>query len=249
MTLAPTWMVERVVLPHAQATALWPLRARAFDAVSPRPVLGDHHAFTLARRLDLSLSGVSPGRAGAIAMRSRVIDDWVRAFLARRRVATVVEIGVGLDTRFERIDAGTQQWIDLDLPPIVELRRSFLAASPRRAHVPASAADERWLDRVERSPPPYCFVFEAVLAYLPPAEVPRIFARLAERFRGATLIVDAPRTWSDAAGVRAIERWGTGISMEEEARAHRAARFRVGDAAHSQTYSPACPAPFRHGPS
>ena len=41
MTLAPTWMVERVVLPHAQATALWPLRARAFDAVSPRPVLGD----------------------------------------------------------------------------------------------------------------------------------------------------------------------------------------------------------------
>lgn len=229
MTAAPTsWLVDRVALPYAQATALLPLRARALDAASPRPVLHDIHARTLARRLELGLGGISPPRVGTIVRRSRVIDAWVREFLCRDGAATVVEVGVGLNTRFERLDNGTLRWLDLDLPPIIELRRAHLPVSARREHVAASADEEGWLDRVALSPRPYCIVLEAVLAYLAPAAWPRLVDRVVERLGGATLIVDAPRTWSEEGGVRALERWGAEMTLEDEAPGHCLARFRLG---------------------
>lgn len=39
-----------------------------------------------------------------------------------------MEIGTGLNTRFERVDNRAVHWIDLDLPDAIELRRW----SPRR---------------------------------------------------------------------------------------------------------------------
>ena len=37
----------------------------------------------------------------------------------------MVELGTGLNTRFERTDNGTAHWIDLDLPDTIALRRQF----------------------------------------------------------------------------------------------------------------------------
>jgi O-methyltransferase involved in polyketide biosynthesis len=85
----------------------------------------------------------------------------------------VVEIGTGLNTRFERVDSGQVHWIDLDLPDTIELRGKFFADTARRRMVAGSVLDERWLDNVAQFPGPYFFVAEGVLVYLPEDQVSR----------------------------------------------------------------------------
>jgi O-methyltransferase involved in polyketide biosynthesis len=102
----------------------------------------------------------------------------------------VVEIGTGLNTRFERVDNGQVHWIDLDLPDTMELRREFFADTDRRRMIAASILDEDWLPAVAQSPGPYFFVAEGVLVYLPEQEVTRALARIAETFPGALFAMD-----------------------------------------------------------
>ncbi len=64
----------------------------------------------------------------------------------------MVEIGTGLNTRFERTDNGQVRWIDLDLPDTIELRRKFFADSDRRNMLAASALEEGWLPVVQDYP-------------------------------------------------------------------------------------------------
>ena len=90
-----------------------------------------------------------------IVMRTAILDAWVRAFLAGHPAGTVVEIGTGLNTRFERVDNGQAHWIDLDLPDVIELRRRFFADTGRHRMVAASVLDEAWLQDVDaRQPSP-----------------------------------------------------------------------------------------------
>ena len=41
-------------------------------------------------------------------LRGVIFDNWVRQFLEQNLQATVIEIGAGLNTRFERVDNGRQ---------------------------------------------------------------------------------------------------------------------------------------------
>ena len=123
-------------------------------------------------------------------LRTAIIDCWVRGFLAAHPGGTVVELGTGLNTRFERVDNGRVHWLDLDLPDTIDLRRKFFADTGRRRMVAASVLDEGWLPEAARSPGPYFFVAEVVLVYLPRDHVLATPARIAQRFPGALLALD-----------------------------------------------------------
>ena len=56
-----------------------------------------------------------------------------------------MELGTGLNTRFERVDNGSVHWIDLDLPDTIALRRRFFSDTERRRMIAASLLDEDWL--------------------------------------------------------------------------------------------------------
>ena len=70
-------------------------------------------------------------------MRSLCIDETVRIFLEKYPQGTIVNIGCGLDTTFDRIDNGTVRWYDLDLPDVIELRRQFIGETERRSYYSA----------------------------------------------------------------------------------------------------------------
>src|SRR5215469_1699911 len=174
-----------------QETLFIPLAARARAARRKRPVLHDPKAVELAASIDYDAAKYGPGAGGAITvLRTAIFDFWVRAFLARHPAGTVVEIGTGLNTRFERVDNGTVHWIDLDLPDTIELRRAFFADTDRRRMIAASVLDEGWLQTVAESPGPYFFAAEGVLVYLPEDDVTRVLARIAARFPGALIALD-----------------------------------------------------------
>jgi O-methyltransferase involved in polyketide biosynthesis len=196
-----------------QRTLFFPLLARARETVRRRPLLRDAKAVELAHAIDFNAATYAAPFAGfMVVIRTMILDWWVRQFLAGHPGGTVVELGTGLNTRFERTDNGSVHWIDLDLPDTIELRRRFFTDSPRRRMVAASLLDQDWLADVERLPGPYFFVSDGVLTYLTEEDVTGALSRIAARFPGAWLAFDTyPRTAVEAehkmAAKRGIARW------------------------------------------
>jgi O-methyltransferase involved in polyketide biosynthesis len=173
-----------------QETLFITLAARAQETLKKRPVLRDPKAVEMVASIDFDTAKYGRGVGSSTVLRTAIFDFWVRAFLAEHPAGTVVELGTGLNTRFERVDNGQVHWIDLDLPDTIELRREFFADTDRRTMVAASVLDDTWLQVVAQSPGPYFFVAEGVLVYLPEEEVTRTLARLAARFPAAFIALD-----------------------------------------------------------
>src|SRR5580704_1037709 len=159
---------RQVRLGAVQQTLFIPLAARAKQTRRKHPVLRDPKAGELEQSIDYDAAKYGRGAGGSVTvLRTAIIDFWVRGFLAAHPAGTVVEIGTGLNTRFERVDNGQVHWFDLDLPDTIDLRRAFFADTGRRRMVAASVLDEDWLPVVAQSRGPYFFVAEGVLVYLP----------------------------------------------------------------------------------
>ncbi len=174
-----------------QETLFITLAARAIQTQRKHPVLRDPKAVEMVQSIDYDAAKYGRGAGGSVTLlRTAIIDIWVRAFLAAHPAGTVMELGTGLNTRFERVDNGQVHWFDLDLPDTIDLRRTFFADTERRRMVAASVLDEDWLPIVAQSPGPYFFVAEGVLAYLPEERVTATLARIATQFPGALIALD-----------------------------------------------------------
>lgn len=183
---------EQAELGAVQKTLFIPLAARARETRRKRPALRDPKAVEMIESIDFDIATYARGWGGAFISvpRTLIFDWWIRRFLREHPEGTVVELGTGLNTRFERIDNGTVHWADLDLPDTIALRQRFFADSERRQMVAASVLDEDWLAVVAQRPGPYFFVCEGVLPYLPKEAVDGTLGRIAARFPGALLAFD-----------------------------------------------------------
>ncbi|MEM9660114.1 MAG: class I SAM-dependent methyltransferase [Planctomycetota bacterium] len=191
-----------VALGPVQETLLIPLLGRAESTLAKRPLLADHKAVEIVGKLDYDFSKwrATKTLVGA-TIRTRMLDEYVAEFIAENPAGTVVEIGAGLNTRFERLDNGVLRWFDLDLPDTIELRSNFFDDSPRRRMIAASVLDTHWFDQVLETGGPYCFVSEAVLIYLEPDDGQRAVRQLAEAFPDAWLVMDTvPRKMVEEQG-------------------------------------------------
>ncbi|WKG01973.1 class I SAM-dependent methyltransferase [Mycolicibacterium sp. HK-90] len=173
-----------------QETLLIPLYGRALDAESRRPVLGDRRAVQLVGDIDYDFTRFKgPSLPGSV-LRTAIFDGWVRRFLAENPAGTVVELGTGLNTRFDRLDNGQVRWFDLDLPDSIALRRRFFEQQGRCTMVAGSVLETDWFETVAAAPGPYFFVSEAVLLYLSEDQVRTVVRQLASRFDGSLLAFD-----------------------------------------------------------
>ena len=186
-------------LGDVQQTLLVPLWCRAAETRSRYSILRDPAAVEIADRLRQT-HGDAFAHFNRRALQSRVglalrtiqFDDWARGFLARHPGGTVAEVGVGLNTRMERVAPdGPSHWLELDLPDVMAVRKRFFAPSDRRTMLAGSVLEPDWVDRLLDLPPPYHVSIEGVLTYLPEADVRRLFDVLGERLAGAGLAFDA----------------------------------------------------------
>jgi methyltransferase (TIGR00027 family) len=186
---------HQVDLGAIQQTLFIPLAARARETAKKRPLVRDPRAVELVESIDFDTAKYGRGAGGMITvLRTAIFDQWVSAFLAEHPAGTVVELGTGLNTRFERVDNGRVRWFDLDLPDTIELRRKFFTDTDRRRMIAASVLDTDWLDTIMSSPGPYFFVSEGVLVYLPEDDVTAAIARIAQRFPGSHVALDTYST-------------------------------------------------------
>ena len=137
-------------LGNIQRTLLLPLWGRAVETRKKEPLLVDKTAVEIVEKIDFDFSEMSKDLSAESlygwVRRSILIDIVVKQFLEKHPKATIVNIGCGLDTTFERIDNGTIRWYDLDLPDTIELRRKFIQETERRKYITSSFLDYSWLN-------------------------------------------------------------------------------------------------------
>jgi methyltransferase (TIGR00027 family) len=108
-------------------TAFYCCGARMQDALRERPVCGDRFAQRFMDDRGLRIferfkNQHMPNVANVA--RCRIIDDALRARLARNKQLNIVTIGAGFDTRPYRIPGG--QWFELDEPQIIQYKNEKL---------------------------------------------------------------------------------------------------------------------------
>ena len=203
-----------IQLGRVQETALIPLYARALESRRKTPILKDPKAIEIADSIDWDFSRFGQRRRViGCCLRTAIFDAYVRDFLNRHPEATVVEIGAGLNTRFERVDNGRVHWFDLDLPDMVELRKTFFRDSERRVTIAASVLDLGWIDTVRRSSGPYLLIAETVFVYLEEAQVKTALRQIASGLPEAAIVLDT-------VGRRAVD-----SANQDHAKRKLAARF------------------------
>ncbi len=175
-------------------TLLLPLVFRAAESQRPDAMLRDPQAVEIVKQIEYDPDRVLKKSRDQVTvlMRVREFDRCARVFLDQHPDGIIVDIGCGLDTRFERLDNGRVEWYGLDLPDVVALRRQLLVETPRSHLLACSALDLAWLDRIDaRRERAHLFLAEGVFMFLDGAQVQQLVCALRQRFPGAELVFDA----------------------------------------------------------
>ncbi|HEX6354902.1 class I SAM-dependent methyltransferase [Actinophytocola sp.] len=181
---------EAVRLGTVQETLLLTLYGRARDLGARRPMLADRKSAELVARIDYDFTKFRGASLPLAVLRTAMFDVWVRRFLDEHPEGTVVELGVGLNTRSDRVDNGRARFFDLDLPDAIALRRRFFHDTERFTMLAGSLVDPDWIDQVAAAPGPYFFVSEGVLTYLTEDKARTALRQVATRFPGSLVAFD-----------------------------------------------------------
>jgi O-methyltransferase involved in polyketide biosynthesis len=181
-------------LTSVQETLLLPLWGRAAETRKAAPRLSDPLAVQIIDAIDYDFSTIA-NNIGFLTQyawiaRSLHFDRTIRSLLKQHSAATVVNLGCGLDTTFERVDDGRVSWIDLDLPDVIELRRKFIHDTDRRRTIASSVLDYRWFDAIGVKRP-VMFLAGGVLYYFEEEEVRDFFIHAAAAFPNSEIVFDS----------------------------------------------------------
>ncbi|MBI2374131.1 MAG: class I SAM-dependent methyltransferase [Deltaproteobacteria bacterium] len=151
-----------------------------------------------------------------LAARADELDGLARAHLSAHPDGRVLELGAGLSSRSLRLEHEFERarFLDLDLEPVIELRRSLAGESERRRHIGASVTELGWLEAFESEDPRALLIIaEGLFYYLPRAEVLGAFDALGAKLQGASVAFDVvgemdfPETSARASAVGAGLAW------------------------------------------
>ena len=115
----------------------------------------------------------------AVVLRSQWFGQTVRRFLEGNPDGMCINLGCGLDSSFEELEAkgdGRFTWIDVDLPQVIAIRRRFFAETPRRRIVAGDITDPQlFATLLWDAGRPAIVVAEGVLYFLQRAQVESLF--------------------------------------------------------------------------
>ncbi len=176
-------------------TLLLPLYGRARHTREENPVLRDENAVAIIDRLDYDFAPLervySPLSGIMWAARAKQFDALLERYIAGHPECTVVNLGAGLDTTFNRVDNGSINWIDLDLPEVIEIRNALIPETERTRCIARSVFDPSWTGELGDTGKGLYMVSAGCFFYFEEAQVRELFAMLHERLPGVRMAFDA----------------------------------------------------------
>lgn len=176
-------------LTPVEQTAFLTMYARALDSRWDRPILGDTLADDAVGKIDYDFAGlgVQTSVVCQTALRAKMLDDRVRAFVKSHPDAVVVDLGAGLDSGVYRVaPPPSVDWYSVDLPGITALREEVLPALAQSHSVPVSLADPQWPDTIPADRPTM-LIADGLFAFLTEQAITGIFRRITDHFGSGEL--------------------------------------------------------------
>ena len=188
---------DKIKLGSIQETLLLPLWGRAVETKKPKPFLIDEKAVSIIENItyDYSLFSKNVTKLTRVSWISRSIffDKKIKEFIGTYPEATVVNIGCGLDTTFDRVDNGKIQWIDLDLPDVIELRKKYISETVRSQFVAKSVFDTTWYENIKNRHD-VMLLIAGVIYYFDESEVKTLFNDFHTFIPGTEIVFDYSST-------------------------------------------------------
>lgn len=174
-------------------TALIPFWARAQDAACADPILGDKAALELAPLVEqrFGVQAVSPATRIGCCLRSRVMDGWLAQLARNHAPVSIVDVGIGLDTRLRRMSLPVHRYVEIDSRPVIEFRQQLMPDDGSMRIVGDGLSGSLWDDGLDAERGVVIIVLEGVLAYHEPARVHGFFTTVAEMLPGAFVLFDS----------------------------------------------------------
>lgn len=184
----------KVELEEVQKTLLLPLWGRAVESQKEDPRLVDKMAVEIIDKIDYDFTTITKNISWlsqfSWVVRSLHVDKTILEFIKNNPQATIVNIGCGLDTTFERIDNGQILFYDLDLPDVINLRKSFFPENERRKTISCSFFEERWLSQLQIKDG-ILFIAAGVFYYFDKNQMKNFFISIANYFPGCEVFFDS----------------------------------------------------------
>ena len=190
-----------VHLDSVQETLFLPLWGRAVETRKKKPLLSDPLAVTIINSVGYDFGtiekNINPLSRAAWIARSIYFDGKISAFLADHPEASVINVGCGLDTTYDRVDNGKAIWYELDLPGVIELRKKYIPETDNRISIAGSVLDETWYSEIG-SKDEVLLLIAGVIYYFDETSVKKLFRGFSNRFKHSVVVFD----YSSPAGVR-----------------------------------------------
>ncbi len=204
-----------------QETMFFPLVGRALASKMKDPIIVDKKAIEIVEQLNYNTKKVArrlqEGGILAMAARAAKMDKAINTYIKRHPQATIVNIGAGLDTAFDRIDNGQIHWFDLDLPDSISLRKQILPEGERNKCLPKSMLDFSWIDDIGNLEKGIFIQVPGVFPYFKEKDVRFFFEHVAPKIPGAEIIFDVTSLMGTilisygalkSSGMKAKLKWG-----------------------------------------
>ena len=110
-------------------TMLIPLWAKAEETQRVNPIIRDTKAEKIIKTIDYDFSKFNKSWMSqtGIAIRTFILDRAVEKFLSVNDNAIIINLGAGLDTRYERLSPNRIKcWYDLDVPEAIQIGRAHV---------------------------------------------------------------------------------------------------------------------------
>lgn len=122
--------------------------------------------------------------------RSYNMDQMAQDFIDRHDLCNIVNLGVGLETSYYRVDRKNSIFVEVDLPEVIELREEYLDVGDNEKFVKADMFNLGWCEELDTSLPTLMIV-SGVFQYFHEDEVLKFIRDVKDIFENAELIFDA----------------------------------------------------------
>lgn len=191
---------HKINLEEEKETLLITLQAKALDSCSSKTILNDKKANEIVQMIDYDFEKLNSFGNEMMVVRAKQLDAWLEEFLEVNQIATVLNLGCGLDTRVSRLSIQSDViWFDVDYPDVIELRKLFFAPIAGYEMLSSSVKEFHWLEHIPTNRP-VMIIAEGLLEYLAEDEVKLLLNQLTSHFPRGRIAFDVMNSFAVKAG-------------------------------------------------
>ncbi|MCE0495706.1 class I SAM-dependent methyltransferase [Vibrio salinus] len=183
-------------------TLFIPLYMKAQQTLAKDSFFQDLSAVHIVENMkyDFSVFNQSVTSSVGCAVRADYMDSQVINFIDSHEKPIIVNIGCGLDARYERVRPYINkkaQFYNLDLPDVIKMRNKLLPGNSESINLTGSILKTSWMETLRSYHPDsqFFFTIEGVLMYFDKSQVKNILQNLSHYFKGGKLVFDATSGW------------------------------------------------------